>query len=292
VPPADGRLTATVGGIGLAGRARLFPSTIICLPMAPVNRVKERLEAGGVVFGTWLQSASPTVANILAHSGMDFVTVDMEHGPASFSEAESIMYAVEAGGSTPMIRLGEGSPPTVLRACDTGCQSVLVAHVQTPIEAESIVKAMRFFPDGERGMAPFTRMHDWSSENLAEKLAEANRWQLAGILVEDRVGLENLDAMLSITGLDLVYLGIYDLSQVVGFPGQVDHPEVLETVSAAVSRINAAGKVAGAVARDADHLRWLLKTGFRYISYLCDTALVSQRARAVMAEFKEVAREA
>jgi 4-hydroxy-2-oxoheptanedioate aldolase len=256
--------------------------------VAPVNRVKERLEAGETVFGTWLQSASPTVANILAHSGMDFVTVDMEHGPASFSEAEAIMYAVEAGGSTPMIRLGDGSAPNVLKACDVGCQGILVAHVQTAAEAAGIVSAMRFHPDGERGMAPFTRLHDWSSEGLAQKLADANRWQLAGILVEDSVGLQNLDEILEIPGLDLVYLGIYDISQVVGFPGQVDHPVVLETVSSAVERINAAGKVAGAVSRDADHLRWLLKTGFRYISYLCDTALIAQRARAVRADFEEI----
>jgi 4-hydroxy-2-oxoheptanedioate aldolase len=256
--------------------------------VAPVNRVKERLEAGETVFGTWLQSASPTVANILAHSGMDFVTVDMEHGPATFSEAEAIMYAVESGGSTPMIRLGDGSAPNVLKACDVGCQGILVAHVQTAAEAARIVSAMRFFPDGERGMAPFTRLHDWSSEDLAQKLADANRWQLAGILVEDNVGLENLDEILEIPGLDLVYLGVYDISQAVGVPGQVDHPMVLETVSSAVDRINAAGKVAGAVSRDADHLRWLLKTGFRYISYLCDTALIAQRARAVRADFEEI----
>ncbi len=64
-----------------------------------------------------------------------------------------------------------------------------------------------------------------------QKLADANRWQLAGVLVEDRVGLENLDEMLAIDGLDLVYLGVYDLSQALGFPGQVDHPTVLEAVS-------------------------------------------------------------
>jgi 2-keto-3-deoxy-L-rhamnonate aldolase RhmA len=259
--------------------------------MAPVNRVKERLEAGETVFGTWLQTASSTVANVLAHSGMDFVTVDMEHGPASFSEAEAIMYAVEAGGSTPMIRLGDGSAPNVLKACDIGCQGILVAHVQTANEAAGIVRAMRFAPEGERGMAPFTRLHDWSSQDLKQKLADANRWQLAGILVEDRLGLENLDSILAVEGLDLVYLGIYDISQAIGFPGQVDHPTVLETVSAAVSRINGAGKAAGAVARDGDHLRWLLKTGFRYISYLCDTALITQRARAVRADFEEILRD-
>jgi 4-hydroxy-2-oxoheptanedioate aldolase len=258
--------------------------------VAPVNRVKDRLEAGETVFGTWLQTASATVANILAHSGMDFVTVDMEHGPASFSEAEAIMYAVEAGGSTPMIRLGDGSAPNVLKACDVGCQGILVAHVQTADEAAGIVRAMRFSPEGERGMAPFTRLHGWSSDDLAQKLADANRWQLAGVLVEDQVGLENLDEMLALDGLDLIYLGIYDISQAVGYPGQVDHPTVLATVTSAVERINSAGKVAGAVARDADHLSWLLKTGFRYISYLCDTALIAQRARAVRADFDDILR--
>jgi 4-hydroxy-2-oxoheptanedioate aldolase len=256
--------------------------------MAPVNRVKEQLQAGATVFGTWLQTASPTVANILAHSGMDFVTVDMEHGPASFSEAEAIMYAVEAGGATPMIRLGDGSAPNVLKACDIGCQGILVAHVQSAQEAADIVSAMRFHPDGDRGMAPFTRLHDWSSEDLGQKLADANRRQLAGVLVEDELGLHNLNDILDVPGLDLVYLGIYDLSQAIGLPGQLDHNTVLETVSSAVQRINAAGKAAGAVARDAEHLEWLLSTGFRYISYLCDTALIAQRARAVREDFERV----
>src|SRR5450755_4236797 len=123
--------------------------------MASVNRVKQQLEAGEVAFGTWLQTSSPAMANILAHSGMDFVTIDMEHGPASFSDAESIVYAIEAGGSTPMIRLGDGSAPTVLKACDLGVQSILVAHVQTAEVARAVASAMRFAPDGERGMAPF-----------------------------------------------------------------------------------------------------------------------------------------
>jgi len=253
--------------------------------------VKERLDSGGVAFGTWLQTASLTMANVLAHSGMDFVTVDMEHGPASFSEAEAIMYAVEAGGSTPMIRLGEGTAPTILKACDTGCQGILVAHVQTAREADEIVRAMRFHPEGTRGMAPFTRLHDYSGENLAQKLADANAQQLAGILVEDRSGLDELGAILDVPGLDLVYLGIYDISQTLGVAGQLNDPKVLDTVTRAARQINDAGKVAAAVARDADHLRWLLDTGFRYISYLCDTALLVRSARGAVAEYREVVGE-
>jgi 4-hydroxy-2-oxoheptanedioate aldolase len=256
--------------------------------MAPVNRVKQQLEAGEVAFGTWLQTASLTMANILAHAGMDFVTIDMEHGPASFSDAEAIVYAIEAGGSTPMIRLGDGSAPNVLKACDLGVQSILVAHVQTAEVASGIVSAMKFAPEGERGMAPFTRLHDYSGADLAEKLREANRWQLAGVLVEDTLGLSNLAQILDVDGVDLVYLGIYDLSQTLGLAGQVDHPEVLDTVSRAVGEINASGKVAGAVCRDPEHLRWLLKTGFRYISYLCDTAIMAQAARAVVSDYRSV----
>jgi len=254
--------------------------------VAPINRVKERLADGGVAFGTWLQTSSPTVANILAHSGMDFVTIDMEHGPQSFSDAEAILYAVEAGGSTPMIRLGDGSAPTILRALDIGCQSVLVAHCQSGEEADSIVRATRFYPRGERGMAPFTRLHDWSADRLIDKLAEANDQQLTGVLVEDAKGLSNLDDILAVDGLDVVYLGIYDLSQVLGLAGQVDHPRVLAAVADAAERIHGAAKVAGAVCRDRDHLGWLLDSGFRYISYLCDTALIQAAARGVRTEFE------
>jgi len=253
--------------------------------MAPTNKVKERLADGGVAFGTWLQTASPTVANILAHSGMDFVTIDMEHGPQSFSEAEAILYAIEAGGSTPMIRLGEGSAPTILRALDIGCQNILVAHCQSGKEADGIVRSMRYYPDGVRGMAPFTRLHDWSADRLMEKLAEANEHQLTGVLVEDADGLSNLDEILSVAGLDVVYVGIYDLSQVLGLAGQIDHPTVLGTVIDVAERITSAGKVPGAVSRDREHLSWLLDSGFRYISYLCDVALIQAAARGVRSEF-------
>jgi len=257
--------------------------------VAGVNRAKETLAGGGVLFGTWLQTASTTVANILARCGMDFVTVDMEHGPHSFSEAESILYAIEAGGATPMIRLGEGSAPTILRACDIGCQSILVARCQSGEQAEAIVRAMTFAPRGDRGMAPFTRLHDWSSEDLETKLAEANAEQLAGVLIEDREGLGALDDILAVDGIDLVYVGIYDLSQALGVPGQLDHPIVLETVAEVAKRVNAVGKAPGAVCRDAAHLEWLLDNGFRYLSNLCDTALLQDSARRARAAFDALA---
>jgi 2-keto-3-deoxy-L-rhamnonate aldolase RhmA len=256
--------------------------------LARENLVKSKLASGGSAIGTWVQSPSPTVANVLAHSGMDFVTVDMEHGSASFDTAETMMYAIEAGGSTPMIRLGEGSAPTILRAADIGAQGILVAHVQSGPEADRIVRAMKYHPSGDRGLAPFTRIHDFSGADLQDKLDAANREQLSGVLVEDAEGLRNLEEILAVEDLDLLYLGIYDLSQTLGLAGQLDHPTVHETVRDAVRQIEAAGKVAGAVARDRDHLKWLLDTGFRYISYLVDTAILAQGFREARSWYDEL----
>lgn len=257
--------------------------------MAPVNPIKARLMNGGSVFGTWIQCPSPTVANVLAHSGMDFVTIDMEHGPASFETAEAMLYATEAGGSTGMIRLGEGSGPTILRALDIGCQGILVAHVQSGEEADGVVRATKYHPDGSRGIAPFTRLHDYSGEALTDRLAEANEQQLTGVLVEDLEGLRNLDDIVEVEGLDLIYVGIYDLSQALGKAGQLEDPEVLKEVAAAAGRIEASGRTAGAVARDREHLSWLLAAGFRYISYLVDTAILSRGFRDARAWFDELA---
>jgi len=252
--------------------------------MAAKNRVKETLADGGIAVGTWLQTASPTVANILARCGMDFVTIDMEHGPHSFSEAETILYAIEAGGASSMIRLGPSDAATILRACDIGCQSILVARCQTGEQAEAIVRAMSFQPHGDRGIAPFTRLHDWSSDDLENKLVSANEEQLAGVLIEDAEGLANLDDIAVTPNLDLVYVGIYDLSQVLGLPGQLEHPTVLDTVAGVARRINGAGKTAGAVCRDQHHAEWLLANGFRYLSYLCDTYFLESATRRARAE--------
>jgi 4-hydroxy-2-oxoheptanedioate aldolase len=256
--------------------------------MAPVNKVKATLAAGGTVVGTWAQTASPTVANALAHAGMDFVTVDMEHGNQSFETAEAMLYAVEAASCTPMIRLGKGGTPGILRALEIGCQSLLVAHCQSAEEAEGLVAQMRYPPAGGRGLAPFTRLHDYSSADLAAKLAAANEQQLCGVLVEDGAGLEALPQIVDVEALDLVYLGVFDISQAMGRPGEVDHPEVVAAVREAVRRIGDAGLAAGAVARDREHLAWLLETGFRYISYLCDTAILAQGFREVRSWYDDL----
>ena len=240
------------------------------------NRVKAKLKAGGTVFGSWSISSSPMVVNVMAEVGLDFVTLDLEHGPTALETVESLLYAIEAAGSTPMLRLGEWSEPTILRALEIGTQGLLVSHISTPEQAARVVGACKYPPEGERGLSPFIRRHGYSEENLAEKLREANEHMLTGVLVEDAEGLRNLDAIAATPGLDLIYLGIYDISLALGMPGSLEDPKVLEVVRGAVQTIGDRGLAAGAVARDREHLRILLDAGFSYISYLVDTAIIRE----------------
>lgn len=256
------------------------------------NTLKSKLKAGGSVFGSWTICSSPMVANVMAEAGLDFVTLDLEHGPTTFETAESLLYAIEAAGSTPMLRLGEWSEPTILRALEIGAQGLLVSHISTPEQARQIVSACKYPPEGTRGLSPFIRRHGYSDDGLVAKLREANEQMLTGVLVEDAEGIRNLAEIASTPGLDLVYLGIYDISLSLGVPGSLDDPRVLEIVRDAVRTIEEHGVAPGAVARDREHLRLLLDVGFRYISYLVDTAIIREGFANALGWFDELSAQA
>lgn len=242
--------------------------------MTTENRVKAKLKAGGRVFGTWSMLASPAVMNVIGQAGLDFVIIDIEHGPMSFETAENQIYATESAGSTPIIRLGEGSEPSILHALEIGTQALMVSHVSSADEAHRIVRATKYYPDGDRGLSPFTRNHGYSDVNLAAKLRYANEQMFVGVLVEGEEGLRNLEQIAQVPGLDLIYLGVYDISQWMGVPGEVSHPEVVKVVRECVQTIEARGLAAGSVARDRDYLRLLFEAGFRFISYRVDCAIL------------------
>lgn len=244
--------------------------------MTAPNRIKSELKAGRTVFGTWSNLSSPSALNVIGQAGLDFVIIDMEHGPTSFETAEMQLYATEASGCTPIIRLGEGSDPTILHALDIGAQSVLVSQVATPEEAQRIVRASKYFPDGNRGLSPYTRNHGYSDTNLAEKLRRANEEMFVGVLVESEVGVANLEKIAQTPALDMIYLGIFDVSMAVGVPGEVCHPKVIKMVRDCVRLIESRGLAAGSVAPDREYLKLLHEAGFRFLSYRIDSAVLRE----------------
>ena len=242
--------------------------------MLKKNRLKEKLTARKHVFGTWSMLGSASLINTIGYSGLDFVIIDMEHGPMAYETVENQLYAAEVTGLSPIIRLGEGSESSILHALEIGAQSIMVSHVSIPEEAQRIVYSCLYQPEGDRGLSPFTRNHGYSDVDLASKLEHANEQIFVGVLVEGKQGLDNLEKICEIPKLDMVYIGVYDLSQSVGASGDVRHPKVIKLVKDCVRIIESKGKVAGSVARDKDYIKMLFDAGFRFISYRCDSAVL------------------
>ncbi|MDF1795413.1 MAG: aldolase/citrate lyase family protein [Coxiellaceae bacterium] len=253
-----------------------------------INQLKKKLSSGHQVFGSWSMLASPAVMNVMGQSGLDFVIIDMEHGPMNFETAENQIYATESADSTPVVRLGDVDELSILRSLEIGAQALLVSHVDTAEAARRVVNAARYAPEGDRGLSPFTRRHGFSDENLPEKLALANQEMFVGVLVEGENGVNNLDEILEVDGLDMVYLGIYDISMAAGIPGELYHPKVLHTLASCAEKITKKGLIAGSVARDPKYIKVLNDAGFRFISYRCDSAMLLESFKSVNQQFQDI----
>lgn len=253
--------------------------------------IKKKMIARKAVFGTWCMLPSSFVVDVVARSGLDFVVIDMEHGTMSFETAEEMVRAAQLQGCHPLIRVGDDGENTILHALETGCEAVLVPHVSTVEAAERVVSAARYAPGGARGLSPYTRCHGYTHRDLADSMERNNDRTLTGILVEGREGLANLPAIAKVDGLDLVYLGLYDISQSIGLSGMLEHPEVQKQVKVCLESIHEGGKFAGIFSRDLASCRSFKEAGFNFIAYVADSYGLLEYFSDACRQFKEGARE-
>jgi len=236
------------------------------------NILKKKLNDGRTVIGTWSSLSSPNVINVLGTTELDFVVIDMEHGSMSFETAENMVRAAEASDISSLIRTWDDDGQTLLRTLETGTQSLMVPHVKTAEDADQIVKACKYFPEGNRGLSPYTRVHDFTHEGIDKSLQKANEETLVGILVEGKEGLASLEDIVQVEGIDLIYLGIFDICQSVGLPGQVSHPDVLAEVERCRGIIKSNGIAPGSMATDIEYVKMLKEKKYQFIAYLNDAA--------------------
>ena len=240
------------------------------------NNLKQKLKNGQIVIGTWSSLSSPNVINVLGTTGLDFVVIDMEHGSMSFETTENMVRSAEATGISPIIRTWDDDGQTLLRTLETGTMSVMVPHVKTAEDADRIAKACKYFPEGNRGLSPYTRVHDFTHEGIDISLQKANEETLVGILVEGKEGLASLENIVQVEGIDLIYLGLFDICQSVGLPGQVSHPDVLDEVERCREIISSNGIAPGSMATDINYIKMLKDKKYQFIAYLNDAAALKK----------------
>jgi len=210
------------------------------------NKVKEALEAGKVVIGPFMISSAPVLVELAGYAGFDFVVIDMEHTSTDFITAERMVLTAEASGIVPGIRVPENRPTHILRALEIGAKIIDVPLINTKAEAETVVKAGKYFPIGERGCAPITRGTYYGSlGSVEETLRIANEETLLMVQIETREGVENVEEICSVENIDVVFIGPADLSQSLGIPGQFDNPLFEKTVQKIIRITRDSGKVAG-----------------------------------------------
>lgn len=252
---------------------------------APINQFKAQLARGNPQIGLWVASGDPTVAEICAHAGFDWLVIDGEHGPNGLRD---VLAQLRAVGSTshPVVRVKDHSRADIKQMLDIGAQTILVPMIETAEQAHEAVVSVQYPPAGKRGIgAALARASGYNT--FEDYLATADEQICLLLQVETQAGVQALDEVLAVDGVGGVFVGPADLAADMGHRGNPNHPEVLTTVEQAINTIVASGKPAGILSSNHDLDRHCLKLGATFVAVGSDVGLLVKSARNLAADFKQ-----
>lgn len=250
----------------------------------PRNAFKAALARGELQIGLWSSLCSPIVAELIGHSGFDWILVDTEHSPNEPPAVLAQLQALQAGTATPIVRPAWNDPVLLKRLLDIGTQAVLVPFVQNAEEAAKAVAACRYPPAGIRGITVSGRGSRYGRVPDYLKRADAEICVL--VQVETGEALAQLEAIASVDGVDGVFIGPADLSASLGHIGNPGHPEVQAAIKDAVERLTALGKPAGILTPSEADARRYIEWGYRFVAVGSDLGLLTKHADALAKTFR------
>ena len=256
--------------------------------MLVCNKLKEKLNKGEAVLGIWNTLSSPLVTEVLAQSGLDFQIIDLEHGPFAMDKIHLHVSACENSQCTPLVRIPSNSDWMVLQALDQGVHGVVVPHIDSADNAKEFVDAAKYYPQGSRGFTPFSKAGGFTNSNVDEYVGRAIDETINIVIIESKKGLDNLEEILKVDSIDIVYFGAYDLSQALGHPGNTKHPEVVQAIQQGVDLVNSSGKYAGGfVPQSKDEIQELLDMGMKFVTYEVDSSLIHKHVNDIFSWFSK-----
>jgi len=262
------------------------------------NRIKEVLDAGGVAVGTWINMNCPEACEAAAASGFDFIVLDMEHGGFDLQGVPELVRAVEAGGSTPVLRILDPTPTVIQKALEAGVVVIFVSEVRSGEQARQIVRAAKYPTAGIRGSSPFIRATMHGALDWKEYTEWAEKNIMVWMMVENTDAVKDIDAILA-SGVDAICVGPYDLCMFMGLKGDFRHPDV---VAAEEKLIRLAVKKGIDIVADLDCIKegeispqeylaatktWRKKGG-RIVTVLNDRKVLTDNYKKLVSEFKKL----
>jgi len=252
----------------------------------PRNAFKKNLAEGKLQLGFWSALSSPMVADIRSEAGYDWLVLDAEHSPNDPVDLMHQLMAMEHQSVTmPVVRVPWNDQVFIKRVLDVGARTLLVPMIESAEQARAAVAACRYPPEGMRGVAGSVRASRYGRIKDYHKKANAEICLL--LQIETKPGLDALDEIAAVEGVDGVFIGPADLSAALGYLGDNRNPAVREAILGALARLKQAGKPAGILTPVEEDAKFWIEQGFGFVALGNDAALLARQAEALCARFKE-----
>jgi 2-keto-3-deoxy-L-rhamnonate aldolase RhmA len=251
------------------------------------NPVRAKLKAGEISIGTMVfEFFSPGMPQILKVAGCEYVIFDMEHAGLGYETLKGLFAGCRGIGITPLARVPRGEYHFLARALDIGAHGVMVPMVESAAEARSIAEATHYPPAGRRGAAFAIAQDDYEGGDVSKKITAIDERTLVIAQIETERGLADVDAIAATPGIDVLWLGHFDMTNFLGIPAQFDNPKYLDAVEAIVAAARKHKKGLGFMAADADWARKYRGYGFNMIAAGLDHTLLQAAIRQVLAPLR------
>jgi 4-hydroxy-2-oxoheptanedioate aldolase len=240
---------------------------------------KQRCRATPPQIGCWLNIASPMAAELMASSGYDCVLVDREHSPADMMTALAMLYAAKAAGSAVLLRVPQNDPAEIKRAADIGVDGIMIPQVESAGDAERAARAAYYSPAGQRGVAPSVIRASGFGRDVSY-LGRAAQQMLLMCQIESARGADAVHEIATVPGVDLLFVGPYDFSAGLGYPGEPDHPAVRRRIEGIEQACRDAGVAVGGIPTPGRSARELIEAGYALVLSGSDVAFLRDGAAA------------
>ncbi len=252
------------------------------------NKIKTLLSQGEIALGVAMPDASEILAKLSVDTGVDFLWVDLEHRPYGINEVKNLPLIARRKGCMPMIRVPGLDQIHFKKALDIGANTIMVPQINNAEEARLAVQYAKYPPEGTRGVSP-----DWTlfmDLTFDDYLPYANQETAIVAQIESPEGIENIEEIAAVEGIDVLFAGPMDLSASLGIIGQINHPKLLDLLADFPKRVATANKPAGITFGDLDRCRRAIDEGYRFVNIGSIASLGANGIKSVLPELRERAR--
>lgn len=263
----------------------LRKKVVIKLLFDSIKRFKKKLETQ-TVYGPFSKTSDPGIIEAAGYGGFDFIIIDLEHGPNNIQSAQDLIRAAQVSDILPIIRVKENCDYIIGEALDIGAAGIQVPQISKPEDVKSIIKLAKFAPLGMRGVCRFVRAAKYSSMERFEYFTNSNE-TLIIIQLEGQEAINNLKDIMDVPGIDIIFIGPYDLSQSLGIPGQIDHPLLEDKMRQIIDLCKSKGIYIGTFVDSIQNAKKWRIAGVKYIAYSVDMGIFYEQCKNIVEELKD-----